>query len=163
MPPPPPSPLITEVQPAGPQPGVQPKEDWYPNLCENGIAFRMTVPDGDKGLTLATYVCIDLNKGIPPLEGTLGLGYPIESNPLHTRPDAYPQLVITDVQLQAFRRGEAYMLLVNAALAADGDASLQAEVYRYRASTEQVTCLAQQVVQARQDLHCERRCPQNSA
>ena len=43
----------------------------------------MTIPDGDKGLTLATYVHIDLNEGSPRLEGTLGLGCPIKSNPLH--------------------------------------------------------------------------------
>jgi hypothetical protein len=108
----------------------------------------MMVSDGDKGMRVATYIRIDNNEGSPRLEGTLGLGCPVISNPLHACPDQYPRAMMTDKELQVFRAGESYTPMVNAALAADGDATLQAEVYRYRASTQRSIRLAQQVVQA---------------
>jgi hypothetical protein len=148
-PPAPPSPLIAEVNPVGPQPGVSPGPDWFPNILGDGIAFLLTVPDGDEGTTMATYVRINNNDSDPRIEGTLGLGCPVNSNPLHARPDQYPRPVLTDEELQIFRAGESYTPMINAALADDGDATLQAEVYRYQASTKKIARLRRQVVNAR--------------
>jgi hypothetical protein len=46
--------------------------------------------------------------------------------------------------------------MINAALADDGDATLQAEVYQYRASTRRLARLGRQIVNARYELHRER-------
>ena len=117
--------------------------------------FRTPIPDGDDEVTLANFVRIDTNHGSPRIEGTLGLGCPVYSNPLTAEPDRYPRPVLTDGQLQVFRGGESYTPMINMALADDGDPSLQAEVYRYRESTKKVIRKACLVVQARQDLHRE--------
>jgi hypothetical protein len=152
----PPSPLVAEINPAGPQPGVSLGPDWFPNVLGDGIAFLLTVPDGDEGMTMATYVRINNNDGDPRIEGTLGLGCPINSNPLQARPNQYPRPILTDEELQIFRAGESYTPMINAALADDGDATLQAEVYRYRASSKRIIRLARQVVNAWYELHRER-------
>jgi hypothetical protein len=49
------------------------------------------------------------------------------------------------------------MTMVNAALQDLQDVTLQADVYRYQAGLDRTRELAAQVVQARQDLHRERR------
>ena len=156
-PPPPPSPSVIEDVPLGPQIGVSPGEGWYPNITEDRVVLNTPIPDGDDGATLANFVRISTNHGSPRIEGTLGLGCPIHSNPLTAEPDRYPRPALTDGQLQVFRGGESYTPMINMALADDGDPSLQAEVYRYRESSKRVIRKARLVVQARQDLHRERR------
>jgi hypothetical protein len=156
-PPPPPSPPI-ETNPAqGPQPTVHPGEGWHLNDDHGDILFMVMIPDGDEGSVVAPFLRIDTNEGSPRLEGTLGLGCPVQSIPLHARPDRYPRPVLADQQLQIFRGGEVYTPMVNAVLGMDGDPSLQAEVYRYRAGQRRVTRAARLVVEARQALHRERR------
>jgi hypothetical protein len=83
----------------------------------------------------------------------MGLGCPVHSNPLHARPDQYPRPTLTEEQMQLFRGGEVFTPMVNAALQADGDPSLQAEVFRYRATLRRANAAAAEVVQARQSYH----------
>jgi hypothetical protein len=87
------------------------------------------IPDGDDGSVVAPFLHIDTNEGSPRLEGTLGLGCPVRSIPLHARPDRYPRPILGNQQLQIFRSEEVYTPMVNTALRMDGDPSLQANIY----------------------------------
>jgi hypothetical protein len=158
-----PSPTLVEELPAGIQPGVLPGLDWHHNILEDGIAVRMQIPDGDDAVTIAPFVNIQPNDGSPRVRGTMGLGCPIDDQPLHAEPDRYPRLTMTDIQIQLFRGRESYTTMVNAALQDLQDVTLQADVYRYRAGLDRTRELAAQIVQARQDLHRERRRVSNTA
>jgi hypothetical protein len=100
-PPPPPSPIVEEPTPMpsptvvgdfppGVQPGVLPGLDWHYNIVDDGIAVRMEIPDGDDAITIAPFVNIQPNDGSPRVRGTMGLGCPVDDQPLHAEPDCYP-------------------------------------------------------------------------
>jgi hypothetical protein len=96
----------------------------------------MTIPDGDGATTIAPFVNVLQNDGSPRIQGSMGLGCPVDEQPLHAQADRYPQPTMTDVQTQLFRGRENYTTMVNAALQDLQDVSLQAEVYRYRAGLD---------------------------
>src|SRR6266699_3079477 len=91
--PPPPSPLIAEHIPPGPQPGVIPGPDWHPNIVTDGVIHQMLIPDGNDAITIALFLRVDLSDGIPHIEGTMGLGCPIMVQPLQAQLDQYPRPV----------------------------------------------------------------------
>ena len=101
-PPPPISPSIIDHVPPGPQPSVHPGIGWHPNLCEDGIAYPLTIPNSDDGKTLATFVSPLLNNRSPRIRGTAGLACPIEEAPLHACADQYPCAMMTDTEAQFF-------------------------------------------------------------
>src|SRR6266566_5180699 len=65
----PPSPLITEHVPPGPQPGINPGPDWHPNIVTDGVIHQMLISDGNDAITIAPFLCIDLSDGVPHIEG----------------------------------------------------------------------------------------------
>ena len=73
-----------------------PGEGWQPNICREGITYPMQILDEDGAITIAPYLCLDLNGGNPHIEGTLELGCPITSRPLHATPDHYPHIMLID-------------------------------------------------------------------
>ena len=76
----------------------------------------MQILDEDGAIIIAPYLRLDLNSGNPHIEGMLGQGCPVTSHPLHTTPDRYPRIMLTDRQLQYFKAGEAQTALANRAL-----------------------------------------------
>ena len=113
----------------GPQSGVHLGPGWYHNYHIDGLAFPLMVPDSDEGKEPAIFIRVEMNHGEPQLLGTLGLGCPVTSVPLYTKPDRYPRPAMTAVEVQVFREGEAYTPLVNATLDEEADVSLKAKVY----------------------------------
>ena len=170
-----PNPLDTETAVASPTPSVMeipnpepvdpnhPGEGWQPNICREGIAYPMQILEEDGAVTIAPYLRLDLNRGDPHIEVTLGLGQSITSRPLHATPDRYPRIMLTERQLQYFKAGEAQTALANRALRDEQDISLQAEVYRYREGVRRTERLAKRVWDARQEYQAQRRLTWNSA
>jgi len=62
LPPLPPTPSSIAFNiPIGPEPGVSPGPEWVHNISKNGIKYEMFIPDGDDGITLATFLRVNPN------------------------------------------------------------------------------------------------------
>ena len=146
-----PTPSVMEIPAPEPVDENHPGEGWQPNICREGITYPMQIQDGDGTITIAPYLHLDLNRGNPHIEGTLGLGHPVTSHPLHATPDRYPRIMLTERQLQYFKAEEAQTALANRALQDEQDISLQAEVYHYCEGVRRTERLAKRVWDARQE------------
>ena len=158
-----PTPSVLEIPAPEPIDESHPGEGWQPNICREGIAYPMQILDENGAITIAPYLRLNLNRGNPLIEGTLGLGRPVTSHPLHATPDCYPHIMLTEQQLQYFKAGEAQTALANRALRDEQDISLQAEVYRYRKGVRRTEHLAKRVWDARQEYQAQQRLTWNSA
>ena len=118
-----PTPSVVEIPAPEPVDENHPGEGWQANICREGIAYPMQILDEDGAITIAPYLCLDLNGGNSHIEGTLGQGCPVTSCPLHTTPDHYPCIMVTDRQLQYSKVGEAQTALANRALRDEQDIS----------------------------------------
>jgi len=65
---PPPSLLVTAVNLPGPQPRVIPGPDWHPN-----IVHQILIPNGNGAITMALFLWVNLNDGMPRVKATMGL------------------------------------------------------------------------------------------
>ena len=158
-----PTPSVLEIPAPEPIDKNHPGEGWQPNICREGITYPMQILDEGGAITITPYLRLDLNRGNPLIEGTMGLGCPVTSHPLHTTPDRYPCIMLMERQLQYFKAGEAQTALTNRALRDEQDISLQAEVYRYCEGVRRTERLAKRVWDARQEYQAQRQLTWNSA
>ena len=90
-----PTPLVVEIPAPEPVNENHPGEGWQPNICREGIAYPMQILNDEGAITIAPYLHLDLNRGNPLIEGTLGQGCPVTSHPLYATPDHYTRIMLT--------------------------------------------------------------------
>jgi len=118
--------------PTGPQPGVLPGPGWKDNFDAVGMHHFFVIPDGDEDI-IAPFISYDLHTTFPELLATNGRGCTIHSHPLHARPVGQHHTSISPKDELLLTQGAQFTNLVDWALKAEDNTTLQGEVQYFRA------------------------------
>jgi len=141
--------------PTGPQPGVFPGPGWKDNFDAIGTRHFFVIPDGDKDV-IAPFISYDLYTTFPELLATNGCGCTIHSCPLHARPIGQHHTAISPKDKLLLTKGAQFTDLVDWALKAKDDATLQGEVQYFRAHHSKAQQIARHIGTLKESLQTER-------
>jgi len=113
--------------PTGPQPGIFPGPGWKDNFNAVGMRHFFVIPDGNKDV-IAPFISYDLHTTFPELLATNGHGCTVHSFPLHAYPVGQHHTAISPKDELLLTQGAQFTDLVDWALKAKDDATLQGEV-----------------------------------
>jgi len=131
--------------PNGSQPGVHPSPGWKDNFDAVGTRHFFVIPDGEEDI-IAPFILYDLYTTFPKLLATNGRGCTIHSRPLHACSVGQYHTTISPKDELLLTQGMQFTDLVDWALKAEDDATLQGEVQYFRTHNSK----------ARQIAHCIR-------
>ncbi len=118
--------------PTRPQPGIHPGPGWECNQTTGSIQYMFLIPDEGEGQEVAPFIQVDGDTDYPKLMATRGQGCNVHTKPLHVRPNPYPHPQFTQKEEFFFQDHESFTPLVDRAIHLEGNATLAAEVQRYR-------------------------------
>ena len=141
--------------PTGPQPSVFPGPGWKDNFDAVGTHHFFVIPDGDEDV-IAPFISYDLDTTFPELLTTNGRGCTIHSCPLHTHPIGQHHTAISPKDKLLLTQGAQFTDLVDWALKAEDDATLQGEVQYFRAHHSKAHQITHHIGALKESLQNER-------
>jgi len=140
--------------PTGPQPGVLPGPGWKDNFDTVGTHHFFVIPDGNKDV-IAPFISYDLHTTFPELLATNGRSCTIHSCPLHAHPVGQHHTAISLKDELLLTQGAQFTDLVDWALKAEDDATLQGEVQYFRAYHSKAQQIARCIGALKESLQTE--------
>jgi len=140
--------------PNGPQPGVHPGPGWKDNFNAIGTRHFFVIPDGEEDV-IAPFISYNLHTTFPKLLATNGHGCTVHSHPLHTRPIGQHHTTISPKDELLLTQGMQFTDLVDWALRAKDDATLQGEVQYFRAHHSKARQIAHHIRALKESLQNE--------
>jgi len=141
--------------PTGPQPGVFPGPGWKDNFDAIGTHHFFVIPDGDKDV-IAPFISYDLHTTFPELLATNGHGHTVHSHPLHAHSVRQHHTAISPKDELLLTQGAQFTDLVDCALKAEDDATLQGEVQYFCAYHSKAHQIAHRIGALKESLQNER-------
>ena len=133
-------------------PTDHPSEAWLFNhpSARRAYPFRITM---DLGTVHAKYIRYRRDQPIPEIDGTMGVGHPIFSEPLHLpHPGVAECVLLTAPQQRVFDPGMLTSNVIDQALEQLDNWALRAEVDRYRFNVDQLEAKHKTMVQLRTEI-----------
>ena len=113
--------------PNGPQPDVFPGPGWKNNFDAIRTHHFFVIPNGEEDI-IAPFISYDLQATFPELLATNGHGCTVHSCPLYTHPVGHHHSPISPKDELLLQKGTQYTDLVDWALVAEDNVTLQGEV-----------------------------------
>jgi len=143
------------LSPNGSQPEVQPGPGWKDNFDAIGTRHFFVIPDGEEDV-IAPFISYDLHTTFPELLTTNGRGCTVHSCPLHACPVRHYHTAISPKDELLLTSGAQFTDLIDWALKAKDDATLQGEVQYFRAHHSKAHQIAQHIGALKESLQTER-------
>jgi len=141
--------------PTGPQPGVFPGPGWRDNFDAVGTHHFFVIPNGDEDV-IAPFISYDLHATFPKLLATNGRGCTVHSRPLHARPVRQHHTAISPKDELLLTSGAQFTDLVDWALKAEDDPTLQGEVQYFRTHHSKAHQIAHRIRALKETLQAKR-------
>jgi len=141
--------------PTSPQLGVYPGPGWKDNFDAVGTHHFFVIPDSDKDV-IAPFISYDLHTTFPELLATNRRGCTIHSHPLHARSVRQHHTAISPKDKLLLTQGAQFTDLVDWALKAKDDATLQGEVQYFRAHHSKACQIAHRIGALKESLQNQR-------
>jgi len=140
--------------PTGPQPGVLPGLGWKDNFDAVGTRHFFVIPDGDEDV-IAPFISYNLHTTFPELLATNGCGCTIHACPLHAHPVRQHHMAILPKDELLLTQGAQFTDLVDWALKAEDDATLQGKVQYFHAHHSKARQIARHIGALKESLQNE--------